>query len=246
VPTERYSEGLDDDLAGLRVGLLAEGFGWEGLSEPEVDEAVREAGRRLEKGGAAVREVSVPMHRAAMVVWLSIALEGAADLLVHGNGFGTNRKGWYGTGLLDAFGRGRRARADDLADTVKLLLMAGEHVRRNSGGHYYSLAQNQSPRLRAAYDGALDEVDVLVLPTQPLRATPLPGPDASREELVGRAIEMVGNTAPFNVTGHPAVSVPCQPPGSMPIGLMVVGRHFADRTALRVAAAVEELFRGGG
>jgi len=120
-------------------------------------------------------------------------------------------------------------------------MLVGEHVRRTYGGRHYAKGQNISPRLRAAYDGALDEVDVLVLPTQPLRPTPLPAPGAPREEIVGRAFEMVPNTAPFNVTGHPAVSVPCQPPGSLPIGLMVVGPHFADRTVLRVAAAVEGL-----
>ena len=48
-------------------------------------------------------------------------------------------------------------------------------------------------------------------------------------------------TIPSNLAGHPAISVPCQPPGSLPIGMMVVGRHFADATVLRVAAAVEEL-----
>ena len=241
VPTERYSEGLDGDLSGLRVGVLAEGFGWEGRSEAAVDEAVREAAWRLEKAGAAVRDVSVPMHRSAMAVWMTIALEGATELMVKGNAMGTNWKGHYGTTLLDAYGKGRRTRVNDLADTVKVVMLVGEHVRRTYGGRHYAKGQNISPRLRAAYDGALDEVDVLVLPTQPLRPTPLPAPGAPREEIVGRAFEMVPNTAPFNVTGHPAVSVPCQPPGSLPIGLMVVGPHFADRTVLRVAAAVEGL-----
>jgi amidase len=55
---------------------------------------------------------------------------------------------------------------------------------------------------------------------------------------------MVLNTAPFDVTGHPAISVPCQPHGSLPIGMMLVGRHFADAAVLRVAAAVEELHGG--
>ena len=241
VPTEPYSEGLDGDLSGLRVGVLAEGFGWEGRSEAAVDAAVRDAAWRLEKAGAAVRDVSVPMHRAAMAVWMAIALEGAADMLVRGNGVGTNWKGWHGTTLLEAYGAGRRARVNELADTVKVALLAGEHVRRTSGGHYYARGQNVATTLRAAYDAALDEVDVLVLPTQPMRATPLPAPGAPREEVVGRAFEPVGNTAPFDVTGHPALSVPCQPAGSLPIGLMVVGRHFADRTVLQVAAAVEAL-----
>jgi amidase len=45
----------------------------------------------------------------------------------------------------------------------------------------------------------------------------------------------------FDVTGHPAISVPCQPPDSLPIGMMIIGRHFADHAVLRVAAAAEEL-----
>jgi amidase len=245
VPTEAYSEGLDGDLSGMRIGVLSEGFGWEGRSEAEVDEAVRETARRLEKAGATVGEVSVPMHRAGLAVWMTIALEGATELMVKGHGMGTNWKGHYATSLLDAYGKGLRARANDLADTVKVVVLAGEYMRRTTGGHHYAQGQNQSPRLRAAYDAALGEADVLVMPTQPMRPTLLPAPGAPREEIVARAFEMVPNTAPFDVTGHPAVSVPCQPSGSLPIGLMVVGRHFADRTVLRVAAAVEQLGSGG-
>ena len=86
---------------------------------------------------------------------------------------------------------------------------------------------------------------MLVLPTVPLLPTPIPAADAPREEYVARAFEMVLNTAPFDVTGHPAISVPCQPAGSLPIGMMIVGRHFADASVLRVAAAAEELAPAG-
>ena len=82
------------------------------------------------------------------------------------------------------------------------------------------------------------------MPTLPMLPTPLPAPDAPREEIIARAFEMVINTAPFDVTGHPAISVPCQPPGSLPIGMMLIGRHFADHSVLRVAAAAEELGSG--
>ena len=245
VPTEPYSAGLDGDLSGMRVGVVAEGFGWEGRSEAAVDDAVRDAARRLEKAGAVVGDVSVPMHRQAMAVWMAIALEGATELMVKGNAMGTNWKGHYTTSLADAYGRGRRARVNDLADTVKVVMLAGEHLRRMYGGHHYAKGQNLGRTLRAAYDAALDEADVLVMPTLPMLPTPLPAPDAPREEIVARAFEMVVNTAPFDVTGHPAITVPCQPSGSLPIGLMVIGRHFADATVLRVAAAVEELCSGG-
>jgi amidase len=244
VPTEPYSAGLDGDLSGMRVGVVAEGFGWEGQSEAAVDEAVGDAARRLEKAGAVVGEVSVPMHRQAMPVWMAIALEGATELMVKGNAMGTNWKGHYSTSLLDAYGRGRRARVNDLADTVKVVMLLGEHLRRTYGGRHYAKAQNIARTLRATYDAALDEVDVLVMPTLPMLPTPLPAPGAPREEIVARAFEMVINTAPFDVTGHPAISVPCQPPDSLPIGMMIIGRHFADHAVLRVAAAAEELGPG--
>jgi amidase len=241
VPTETYSARLDGDLAGLRVGIVAEGFGWEGRSEAPVDEAVRDAAWRLEKAGAAVRDVSVPMHRQGPAIWTVIAMEGATEMMVKGNSMGSNWKGHYTTSLIDAFGRGRRTRVNDLADTVKLTMLLGEYVRRTYGGRHYAKGQNLGRSLRGAYDAVLEEVDVLVMPTLPLLPTPIPAPDAPREEYIGRAFEMVLNTAPFDVSGHPAISVPCQPAGSLPIGMMIIGRHFADATVLRVAAATEEL-----
>jgi amidase len=241
VPTEAYGARLDGDLSGLRVGVLAEGFGWKGRSEAAVDEAVRDTAWRLEKSGAVVRDVSVPMHRQGPAVWTVIAMEGVTDLMVRGNAMGTNWKGHYTTTLLECYAEGRRARVNELADTVKLAMLLGEHVRRTGGGRHYARGQNVGRALRGAYDGALAEVDVLVLPTVPMLPTPLPAPGAPREEFVARAYEMVHNTAPFDVSGHPAVSVPCQPAGSLPIGLMIVGRHFADATVLRVAAAAEGL-----
>src|SRR5215831_11718745 len=78
----------------------------------------------------------------------------------------------------------------------------------NYQGHYYAKAQNLARTLRAAYDEALKGVDLLLMPTLPLKATVLPPPDASREVYVARALEMISNTCPFDVTGHPAVTVP--------------------------------------
>jgi amidase len=109
-PTERYSEGLDGELSGLRIGVLAEGFGWEGRSEAAVDEAVRDAAGRLEKAGATVGTVSVPLHQAGLPVWFAIGLEGATELMLKGHGMGTNWKGAYTTSLLDTYRRGLQAR----------------------------------------------------------------------------------------------------------------------------------------
>ena len=92
----------------------------------------------------------------------------------------------------------------------------------------------------AAYDDALRDLDLLAMPTIPMRATRLPAPDATREEKVARALEMIPNTSPFDVTGHPAMNVPCAMSGGLPVGMMLVGRHWEDATVLRAARAFEE------
>jgi amidase len=241
---EAYSQALDGRLDGLRVGVVREGFGWEALSEAEVDDAVRDAAHRLSRAGGEVVDISVPLHAKGIHIWNVIAVEGATELMVKGNSMGTNWKGYYTTSLLDSYAQGLRTRANDLSETVKLVMLLGEYLHRQYFGRHYAKGQNLAHTLRAAYDAALDEVDVLVMPTLPLRPTLIPAPDASREEYVARALEMIVNTCPFDVTGHPAATVPCQPAGSLPIGMMVIGRHFADGQVLRVARAFEELVGG--
>ena len=99
---------------------------------------------------------------------------------------------------------------------------------------------NITRRLTAAYDLALQQFDLLLMPTTPMKATPLPGPDASREEYMQRAMEMIPNTAPFDITHHPAMSVPCGVVDGLPVGLMLVGRHFEEATIYRAAHAFEQ------
>ena len=106
--------------------------------------------------------------------------------MVAGNSMGTNWQGHYTTSLLDFYGRSRRARANDLSETVKLVILLGQYMQDNYQGRYYAKAQNLARTLRAAYDEALNGVDLLLMPTLPLKATVLPPPDASREVYVAR------------------------------------------------------------
>jgi amidase len=80
------------------------------------------------------------------------------------------------------------------------------------------------------------------MPTLPMKATRIPPPDASREEYTARALEMIPNTCPFDVTGHPAITVPCGTSAGLPIGMMLVGRIGEDATLLRAADAFNRQF----
>ena len=162
-------------------------------------------------------------------------------LMVRGNSMGTNWKGHYSTSLLDAYARGRITRADDLSDTVKLVMLLGQYMQDRYHGRYYAKAQNLARTLTKAYDDALQAVDLLVMPTLPMKATNIPSADAPREEKVARALEMIANTCPFDVTGHPAMTIPCGLSHELPVGMMLVGRKWNDATVLRAAHAFEQI-----
>lgn len=234
---QAYSKALGGAVKGLRIGIVEQGFGWEALSEPDVDEAVREAAHKFSELGAEVQTVSIPWHRDGIHVWNSVAVEGATMLMVAGNSMGTNWKGHYTTSLLDAYARGRITRANDLSETVKLVVLLGQYMQDHYHGRYYAKAQNLGRSLAAAYDAALARVDLLVMPTLPLKATRIPAADASREEYTARALEMITNTAPFDVTGHPAMNVPCALSEGLPVGMMLIGRKGEEATILRAADA---------
>jgi amidase len=241
---EDYVAALATGAGGLRVGVVVEGFGVPDLSDPQVDETVRAATEALLSAGLKVEDVSVPWHRDAMHVWNVIATEGAAAQMVEANAYGMNRKGLYDPELIEFYGRQWRARAARLSETVKLVMLFGRYATEHEFGRHYAMARNLSYELTGAYDDALAEHDVLVMPTLPITASTLPAADAPRAEYLTRALEMIPNTAPFDVSGHPATSVPAGLVNGLPVGMMIIGRHFADATCLRVAAAFEEVVGG--
>ena len=238
---ERYSKALTGEVSDLRIGVVTEGFAWAGQSETDVDEAVRSAAQSFKALlGVNVEEVSIPLHRDGIHIWNGIAVEGATALMIKGNGMGTNWKGCYNTSLLDVFARGRLTRPNDLSETTKLVMLTGQYMEDTYHGRYYAKAQNLAWKLRNAYDAAFEQYDLLLMPTTPMKATRIPARDCPREETIARALEMLNNTAPFDVSGHPAMSVPCAKSNGLPVGMMLIGRQYDEATVLRAAHAFEQ------
>ncbi len=233
-----YTELMKGGVNGLRIGIVTEGFGWDN-SMPAVDAQVRKAARRFTELGARVSEVSVPMHRMGLAIWLPVAAEGATQQMMKDNGHGFNWKGLYVTSMID-WHAGWRERADELSEPLKLTMVLGEYFIKHYHGRFYAKAQNLTRQLTQAYDDAFKDFDLLLMPTVPLTATKLPAADASIEENVGRALEMLANTAPFDSTGHPAMSIPCGLAGGLPVGMMLVGRRYEEGTIYRGAYAFEQ------
>ena len=86
----------------------------------------------------------------------------------------------------------------------------------------------------------LKDYELLLMPTLPLKATPIPKAGAPRMEVIQRAFEMIGNTCPFDVTGHPSMSVPCGLSDGLPAGMMLTAKHFDEVSIYRAASAFEK------
>ena len=239
VKTKPYTRSLVGDVKGLSFGIVKEGFGWKGASEEDVDKAVKEAAYAFEKMGGKVKEISIPMHLDGIHIWNLVATEGALAQMILHDGMGLNWQGYYTTGLVDYYGRARRTLADNFSDTVKFVILLGQYMADKYYGRYYAKAQNLVPVLREAYDKALKEVDLLIMPTTPMKAMPFPG-NPTVGEYFGTALGMIHNTCPFDCTHHPAMNVPCAKSKGLPVGMMLIGRHFEDDIVLRAADAFEK------
>ena len=239
VRVDKYTAALGRGVAGMRIGVLTEGFQHDNC-EPDVVQKVRQAAERLRSLGAIVEEVSIPMHLDGVAIWTPIALEGLQAQMMHGNGMGFNWEGLYTTSLLDAHANWR-ARANQLSRTLKISMFAGEYFMKQYRGHFYAKAQNLSRLLRKTYNEALSRHELLLMPTTPMKATPIPPQDAPLALYCQRGFEMLANTAPFDVSGHPAMNVPCGLSAGLPVGMQLVGAHYNESTIYRAAHAFEQL-----
>ncbi len=237
-PAQPWAGLLEGGVSGMRIAVLREGFGHE-RSQPEVDAKVRAAAAHFEKLGARVEEVSIPQHRTLLALTFPLHDEGMYRTVLQGGGQGSGRMDLYLPSLAAHLSRWRE-KADRLSPLVKTIAMAGAFIDRSYGMHFYQKAMNHARAVRAHYDRVLAEADLLLLPTAPMVATPLPGSDAPILERFLRASEASPNTQPFNVTHHPALSIPCGLVHGLPVGVMLVGRHFAEATLYRAAYAFEQ------
>jgi amidase len=235
---DKYTAALGRGIAGLRIGIVREGFG-HSQSDPAVDAKVRSAAARLVKLGAIVEEISIPMHLDGAAIWTPVALEGLQAQMMNGNGMGFNWKGMYTTSLLDRHANWR-SRANELSPSLKVSMFLGQYFITHYGGRFYAKAQNLSRLLRHTYDEAMNRCDLMLMPTTPLTAQPIPPPGAPLSLLLQRAFEMIPNTAPFDVTGHPSMSIPCGLVDGLPVGMMLTGKHWDESTIYRAAYAFEQ------
>ena len=239
-PIPDYMAAIGRGCEGLSLGVLSEGFGWPNASEADVEEGVRRAVSRFRELGVDVQEVSIPMHRDAGHIFNAIMTEGSWSTMFRDAGTGRGWSGFHDIHMLDFMQNALLARGNDLPHQAKLVTVLATYLEGQRGGHFYAMGQNLRRQLGQAYDECLTHVDLLVMPTVPQKATTFDS-NRSLQEDIFLSGNMNQNTAPFSLSGHPAISVPCGFSQGLPIGLMLVGRPWEESTLLRAAAGFETL-----
>ncbi|KAI1869753.1 uncharacterized protein JN550_005734 [Neoarthrinium moseri] len=237
----------------LRVGLLEESFFVSGVS-PEVRETVRDAAKLFfTSAGAEVVNISVPMHKEGAVIWTAATRPSMSDWLCQGRSTGHLSFPPAHMGMEWPPTQEVYERLTALNPAVVNIMLSKLLSDREFGPSVEAKAHRKVYELRAAYDAALDEVDVLITPCAPTVAMPHPklktedGSSSTILEKLKTAVGVTTNTCPFNVTGHPAISVPCgtaaaadHPDIQLPIGMQIIGRRWHDADILVAAAMFEE------
>lgn len=235
-PSEYVVGDLLLDFKTVHIGVLEEGFGTAG-ADARLEQVVHKALSIMSELGAKISAVSVPAHRQAGALLWPIVAEGMSTLL-RNNGIGYHTGGHEDVGLATALAVARSSRPDDVSPQLKLTLLVGDYLKEHYCGRFYAKAQNSRPAFRAAYDIVLQQVDILALPTTPMKPH-RHRRDKTLSERIADGWSPVGNTAPFDLTGHPALSIPCGKVDGLPVGLMLVGKHLDDRLLLKIGHSFE-------
>ncbi|WP_129113760.1 amidase [Halegenticoccus tardaugens] len=227
---ERFVDDLGRNLDGTRLGVIdryADGFARDPVVE-EFDATLD----RLNSLGATIETIEVPELDHVGAAWWGIGpAEFAAAYLTNDVGLWRRRAGI--PSLAKGFERVRRATSDDISAVPKEVILLGAHLLFDHGGYHYVRAQNLRAALTDVVDASLDEYDALVTPSTPTVAPELGA--FGTEEMPPPN----GALAPANVTGHPALSVPCGDVDGLPVGLQLVGPWYAEKDLLDVASTFE-------
>ncbi|CAI6094692.1 unnamed protein product [Clonostachys chloroleuca] len=236
-------------LAGLKIGVLQEGFEIDGQDENVVD-CVRAAVGKFGALGASVSPVSIPEHKLASLVWMaSSGIPGGRQALLGGM---EGRKQLYMTDRLALVGpQLTQQQFDSLSPGAANLYLNHLWLSDKHGLPHQGRCMNLQKYISDAYDKALKEFDVLVMPTLPYPAPKLPS-DGYKEGLLKFAMRTTGliaNTSPFDNSGHPALSIPVgfvsareDAAIKLPVGMQLVGSKYADLDCLKFAAAWEKAY----
>jgi Asp-tRNA(Asn)/Glu-tRNA(Gln) amidotransferase A subunit family amidase len=237
------------------VGVLSDGFGWPDLSVPAVDELTREGAEWLARSSSQLTTVSLPLHRLAF--WAhSVILGAGIRSMFHAQSRLFDSRATLPSRMMDEILQRTNDQGHLLPHVVKERILFGDLVlfgedwwdrlrpppsisqswpeEINPADQPLVVARGVQYRLREAYDAIFDDVDILAMPTRPFLPPPIDSSDPAVPPF-GTAV----NTCIANLTGHPALSLPCGTVNGCPVGLMLMAARGRDEDLVNAAARWE-------
>jgi len=232
-PVPDYVAGLGKSVKGLRIGIVRQHFD-EGLHS-ECAASVKDALKSLQDAGAKLVDVDLPNIGLSVPTYYVVAPAECSSNLSRFDGVRFGHRANNPEDLLDLY---CRSRGEGFGAEVKRRIMTGTYVL--SAGYYdayYLKAQKVRQLISQDFRNAFENVDVIAGPTAPTTAFAI-------GEKTDDPITMYLNdiyTIGANLAGLPGISVPCGLAGGLPIGLQLVGPHFAEEVLLACAHQYQQL-----
>ena len=211
-----YLDTLHNGIKGLKVGVITERIEGDSV-DPEVSGLVVKAVTQLGELGALIQEVEIPLIAQSAAI---------STAVTYGDVSGIHKEGI-------------KKNLHEYDYNIQLRLLTGAIIPAQA----HQKAVRLRHMLRQQILDSLDEVDVLVMPTSSIPASPIP--EKAGVESKEAFLEMLGGrrsfTAPFNLASVPALSINCGfTSDDLPVGLQIAGKPFDEDTVLRVAYAYEQ------
>jgi aspartyl-tRNA(Asn)/glutamyl-tRNA(Gln) amidotransferase subunit A len=231
-PVPNYVAGLDQPLAGLKIGLISEFFG--GGLDASVEALIREALKVYEKLGATLVDVKLPALPLSVPTYYVVAPAEASSNLARFDGVRYGHRCQDPKDLMDLY---KRSRGEGFGAEVKRRIMTGTYVL--SAGYYdayYLKAQRVRQLINQDFKRAFEQVDVLIGPTAPDVAFGIGAKTDDPIQMYLNDIYTIG----ANLAGVPGISIPCGFVRGLPVGMQICGAHFAEAKLLNVAHAYQK------
>ncbi len=231
-PVPDYSASLNDDLAGLKIGLPKEYFA-DGL-DPQIAASLEAAIDEYKRLGAEVVEISLPNTNLAVPTYYVVAPAECSSNLARFDGVRYGHRCEDPKDLEDLY---KRSRSEGFGAEVKRRIMIGTYAL--SAGYYdayYLKAQQLRHLISEDFKRAFEQVDVIMGPTAPTTAF---GIGEKADDPVTMYLSDIYTIA-VNLAGLPGMSVPVRPVGGMPVGMQIIGNYFAEAKLLNVAHRLQQ------
>jgi len=235
-PAEDFTEGLEDGVKGMRIAVVRDMLDMDGVA-PEVKAATLNAAEKYAELGAEVGEVNLPAAQHGLSAYYIIGPAEASSNLARFDGIRYGHRVADAEDVLDLY---MRSRAEGFGPESIRRIMLGTYAL--SAGYYdayYGQAQKARTIMIRDFERVFSEYDVVLTPTSPTTAFRIG--EKAADPLSMYLSDVF--TIPVNLAGNVGVSIPIAlgSESGLPVGLQLIGTHFAERTVLRAARAMESV-----